>query len=202
MNLQINDKTYQVEADGETPLLWVLRDELGLTGTKYGCGLAQCGACSVMVDGTVTRSCVTPIDGLAGRKITTIEAIETDTVGKRVVAAWIKHQVPQCGYCQSGQVMAATALLKQTAHPSDEEIMSAMVNLCRCGTYNAIRAAVHDLSGAQSAQIAASAGLPAQGSGHPAGKTTVAAAIALAGIGAIGAIGATTHDKIRDGEER
>jgi isoquinoline 1-oxidoreductase alpha subunit len=202
MNLQINDKTYQVEADGETPLLWVLRDELGLTGTKYGCGLAQCGACSVMVDGAVTRSCVTPIDGLAGRKITTIEAIETDTVGKRVVAAWIKHQVPQCGYCQSGQVMAATALLKQTAHPSDDEIMSAMVNLCRCGTYNAIRAAVHDLSGDKGAQTAAAAGLPAQGSGDPASKTTLAATIALAGIGAIGAIGATTHDKIRDGEER
>ena len=198
MNLQINDKAYQVQADGETPLLWVLRDELGLTGTKYGCGLAQCGACSVMVDGAVTRSCVTPIEGLAGRKITTIEAIERDTVGKRVVAAWIKHQVPQCGYCQSGQVMAATALLKQTAHPTDEEITSAMVNLCRCGTYNAIRAAVHDLSGANGVRTAASAALPAQSSGHPAGKTAGAATIALVGIGAIGA---TAPDKNDHGEE-
>jgi isoquinoline 1-oxidoreductase alpha subunit len=147
MQLQINDKTYQVSADGDTPLLWVIRDELGLTGTKYGCGLAQCGACSVMLDGVVTRSCVIPIDGLAGRKITTIESIENDRVGKRVVAAWIKHQVPQCGYCQSGQVMAATALLKDTQHPTDEDIAEAMVNLCRCGTYNAIRAAVHDVAG-------------------------------------------------------
>ena len=198
MKLHINDKAYQVQADGETPLLWVLRDELGLTGTKYGCGLAQCGACSVMVDGAVTRSCVTPIEGLTGRKVTTIEAIETDAVGKRVVAAWLKHQVPQCGYCQSGQVMAATALLKQTAHPTDEEIASAMVNLCRCGTYNAIRAAVHELSGDKGGQTDAATDLPAQISGHPAGKTAIAATIALAGIGAIGA---TALDEVPQGEE-
>jgi len=147
MELHINGKAYEVQSDADTPLLWVIRDELGLTGTKYGCGLAQCGACSVMIDGAVVRSCVTPVDGLAGRKITTIEAVEDDSVGKRVVAAWIKHQVPQCGYCQSGQVMAATALLRQTAHPTDEEIAAAMINLCRCGTYNAIKAAVHDLAG-------------------------------------------------------
>ena len=146
MELHINGKTYEVRSDADTPLLWVIRDELGLTGTKYGCGLAQCGACSVMLDGVVARSCVTPVDGLAGRQITTIEAIESDSVGKRVVAAWIKHQVPQCGYCQSGQVMAATALLKQSAHPTDEEIAAAMINLCRCGTYNAIKAAVHELA--------------------------------------------------------
>ena len=147
MELHINGKAYEVQSDADTPLLWVIRDELGLTGTKYGCGIAQCGACSVMIDGAAARSCVTPVDGLAGREITTIEAIEDDSVGKRVVAAWVKHQVPQCGYCQSGQVVAATALLKQTAHPTDEEIAAAMINLCRCGTYNAIKAAVRELSG-------------------------------------------------------
>ena len=146
MELHINNQTVQVDADADTPLLWVIRDDLAMTGTKYGCGLSQCGACSVMVDGQLVRSCVTPIDKLAGKQITTIEAIESDEVGKRVVASWIKHQVPQCGYCQSGQVIAATALLKQIAHPSDEEIAAAMVNLCRCGTYNAIKAAIHDVA--------------------------------------------------------
>ena len=152
MKLQINNKAYDVEAEGDTPLLWVIRDELGMTGTKYGCGLAQCGACSVLVDGMVMRSCVTPVESVAGRSITTIEAIEEDEVGKRVVEAWVKHQVPQCGYCQSGQVIAATALLKQTAHPTDEDVMAAMANLCRCGTYNAISAAVRDLAEEEGAQ--------------------------------------------------
>ncbi len=147
MQLQINGKTCEVAADADTPLLWVIRDDLGLTGTKYGCGLAQCGACTVLVDGVAVRSCVTPVAGMAGKHITTIEAIEEDAVGKRVVAAWIKHQVPQCGYCQSGQVLAATALLKRNAHPNDAQIAAAMVNLCRCGTYNAISAAVHDVAG-------------------------------------------------------
>ncbi|MGN7738521.1 (2Fe-2S)-binding protein [Pseudomonas sp. 22526] len=146
MELRINQKAYQVDADADTPLLWVIRDDLGLTGTKYGCGLAQCGACSVLVDGNLVRACVTPVAGVVGREVTTIEAIETDEVGKRVVAAWVEHQVAQCGYCQSGQVMAATALLKHTAAPSDAQIEAAMVNLCRCGTYNAIRTAVHDLA--------------------------------------------------------
>ncbi len=146
MELRINQKTYQVEADADTPLLWVIRDDLGLTGTKYGCGLAQCGACSVLVDGSVVRACVTPVAGVVGREVTTIEAIEADAVGKRVVAAWVEHQVAQCGYCQSGQVMAATALLKHTAKPSDAQIEAAMVNLCRCGTYNAIHAAMHKLA--------------------------------------------------------
>ncbi|MBB5703972.1 isoquinoline 1-oxidoreductase alpha subunit [Ochrobactrum daejeonense] len=146
MKLQINNQFHDVHSDGDTPLLWVIRDELGMTGTKYGCGLAQCGACSVMVDGEITRSCVTPLESVEGRSVTTIEAIESDPVGKAVVAAWIAHQVPQCGYCQSGQVMAATALLKQTPKPTDEDIAAAMVNLCRCGTYNAIKAAVHDLA--------------------------------------------------------
>jgi len=146
MELRINQQTYQVEADADTPLLWVIRDDLGLTGTKYGCGLAQCGACSVLVDGNVVRACVTPVAGVVGREVTTIEAIEADAVGKRVVAAWVERQVAQCGYCQSGQVMAATALLKHIPKPSDAQIDAAMVNLCRCGTYNAIHAAVDDLA--------------------------------------------------------
>lgn len=146
MELRINQKTYEVDADADTPLLWVIRDNLGMTGTKYGCGLAQCGACSVLVDGNVVRSCVMPVAGVVGREVTTIEAIESDEVGKRVVAAWVEHQVAQCGYCQSGQVMAATALLKQIPKPSDAQIEASMVNLCRCGTYNAIHAAVHDLA--------------------------------------------------------
>lgn len=146
MELRINQTTYQVDADADTPLLWVLRDDLGMTGTKYGCGLAQCGACSVLVDGNVVRACVTPVAGVVGREVTTIEAVEADEVGKLVVAAWVKHQVAQCGYCQSGQVMAATALLKHTSKPSDEQINAAMVNLCRCGTYNAIYTAVHALA--------------------------------------------------------
>lgn len=147
MELRINNQVYTVEAGDDTPLLWVLRDSLGMTGTKYGCGLAQCGACTVLVDGVATRSCVTPASSVAGQSITTIEAIEDDEVGQRVVAAWEKHQVPQCGYCQSGQVMAATALLKETPKPSDDEIAAVMTNLCRCGTYNAISAAVHDVAG-------------------------------------------------------
>lgn len=151
IRLHVNGATHTVDAEGDTPLLWVIRDNLRMTGTKYGCGIAQCGACSVMIDGVVTRSCVTPVDQVAGKAITTIEAIEADPVGARVVKAWIKHQVPQCGYCQSGQVMAATALIKHNARPSDDDIDAAMTNLCRCGTYTTIRAAVHDLSGAKGA---------------------------------------------------
>jgi len=147
MELHINNQTYQTDAEADTPLLWVIRDDLGMTGTKYGCGLAQCGACSVLVDGQIVRSCVTPVEKVAGKQMTTIEAIEDDEVGRRVVDAWVNLQVPQCGYCQSGQVMAATALLKQTRQPTDEQIAAAMINLCRCGTYNAINAAVHRLAG-------------------------------------------------------
>jgi isoquinoline 1-oxidoreductase subunit alpha len=149
MNLLINGDIHVVQSDGDTPLLWVIRDELGMTGTKYGCGLAQCGACSVLVDDVLVRSCVTPIENLEGMNVTTIEAIERDELGKRVVAAWVEQQVPQCGYCQSGQVLAATALLKQTATPTDAEIAAAMGNLCRCGTYNAIKRAVRALTGHQ-----------------------------------------------------
>ncbi|ASP93790.1 (2Fe-2S)-binding protein [Sinorhizobium meliloti] len=142
MELTINGSRHQVDIEPDTPLLWVLRDELGMTGTKYGCGLAQCGACTVLVDGQATRSCVTAVESVAGSEIMTIEAITEDPVGQKVVEAWVSNQVPQCGYCQSGQVMAATALIKQSSRPSDEDIAGAMINLCRCGTYNAIAAAV------------------------------------------------------------
>ena len=144
MNLNINGKQVQVSVEDDTPLLWALREGAGMTGTKYGCGVAQCGACTVWVDGQATRSCVTPVSAVQGREITTIEAIESDPIGKKVVDAWVAHQVPQCGYCQSGQVMAATALLKQTPNPSEDQIEAAMINLCRCGTYNAVAAAVRD----------------------------------------------------------
>ena len=147
IDVTVNGQKRRIDAEADTPLLWVLRDDLGMTGTKYGCGIAQCGACSVLVDGVVTRSCITPVEAVAGRKVTTIEAVEKDTVGARVVEAWVKHQVPQCGYCQSGQVMAATSLLKQNPKPSDADVEGAMVNLCRCGSYNAIKAAVRDVAG-------------------------------------------------------
>lgn len=148
MELMINGAKHQVDVEADTPLLWVLRDELGMVGTKYGCGLAQCGACTVLIDGQAARSCVTPVESVAGAEIMTIEAVTEDPVGQKVVAAWVANQVPQCGYCQSGQVMAATALLKQNAHPTDEDIAGGMVNLCRCGTYNAIAAAVRQAASA------------------------------------------------------
>jgi isoquinoline 1-oxidoreductase alpha subunit len=125
-------------------LLWVLRDNLGMTGTKFGCGMAQCGACTVHIDGQATRSCVTPLSGVAGKKITTIENVAAESVGKAVQEAWIAEDVPQCGYCQSGQIMSATALLQQNRKPSDTDIDAAMNgNICRCGTYLRIRAAIH-----------------------------------------------------------
>jgi isoquinoline 1-oxidoreductase alpha subunit len=142
VEITVNGERRRVEVEGDTPLLWVLRDTLGLTGTKYGCGIAQCGACTVLVDGVAIRSCQLPVADLGGRAITTIEAVEADPVGRRVVEAWVALDVPQCGYCQSGQVMAATALLKQAPRPSEAEIQAAMSNLCRCGTYNAIAAGV------------------------------------------------------------
>ncbi|WP_137181437.1 (2Fe-2S)-binding protein [Roseomonas sp. AR75] len=142
VEITVNGERRRVEVEGDTPLLWVLRDTLGLTGTKYGCGIAQCGACTVLVDGVAIRSCQLPVADLGGRAITTIEAVEADPVGRRVVEAWVALDVPQCGYCQSGQVMAATALLKQAPRPSEAAIQAAMSNLCRCGTYNAIAAGV------------------------------------------------------------
>ncbi len=143
--LQLNGRDTAVKADPSTPLLWVLRDELGLTGTKFGCGMAQCGACTVHLGGAPVRSCVTPLAAAAGAPVRTIEAIGSDRVGAAVQAAWIKHDVAQCGYCQSGQVMAATALLARVKKPSDAQIDEALAgNLCRCGTYQRIRAAIHD----------------------------------------------------------
>jgi isoquinoline 1-oxidoreductase alpha subunit len=142
--LDINGKVVDVEAAPDTPLLWVLRDHLGMTGTKFGCGMALCGACTVYLDGTPTRSCVTPLSALAGKKITTIEGI-SGKVADAVQSAWDRIDVPQCGYCQSGQVLAATALLTKNPKPSDADIDTAMSgNLCRCGTYQRIRAAIHD----------------------------------------------------------
>jgi len=142
MELRVNGTTHQLDVEIDTPLLWVIREELEMTGTKYGCGLAQCGACTVLVNGQAVRSCVMPVEAVTGTEVTTIEAIESDPVGRKVVAAWIAHQVPQCGYCQSGQVMAAVSLLKRNPHPTDAEITDAMANLCRCATYNGILAAV------------------------------------------------------------
>lgn len=143
--LNINGKDTAVNADESTPILWALRDTLGMTGTKFGCGAALCGACTVHLNGAAIRSCITPISAAAGQKITTIEAVATDRVGKAVQEAWVKHDVAQCGYCQSGQVMSATALLKTNAKPSDADIDGAMAgNICRCGTYVRIRAAIKD----------------------------------------------------------
>ena len=141
--LNINGKDLNVDVDPATPLLWALRDGLGLTGTKFGCGQALCGACTVHLDGAAVRSCVTPLSAAAGRKVITIEAIGADRIGRAVQAAWVQHDVAQCGYCQSGQVMSATALLRARRRPTDADIDAAMAgNLCRCGTYQRIRAAI------------------------------------------------------------
>ena len=143
-SLDVNGKRHRVDLPDDTPLLWALRDQLGLTGTKYGCGIALCGACTVHVDGQPVRSCLTPIAAVAQKKITTIEGVGADGVGRAVQAAWVEVGVPQCGYCQAGQVMAATALLRRSRHPTDAEIDEAMSgNICRCGTYVRIRAAIH-----------------------------------------------------------
>ena len=145
--LNVNGKDLPVDADPSTPILWALRDALGMTGTKFGCGAALCGACTVHMNGQAIRSCVTPISAAAGQKITTIEAVAADRVGKAVQDAWVKHDVAQCGYCQSGQIMSATALLKTKKKPTDADIDAAMAgNICRCGTYARVRAAIHDAS--------------------------------------------------------
>ena len=148
--LNVNGKSFTVDVPGDTPLLWTLRDVLGMTGTKFGCGMALCGACTVHLDGAPIRACVTPISATVGKKITTIEAIGDDSIGKRVQAAWLELGVPQCGYCQSGQIMAAIALLRQNTRPSDEDIDAAMSgNICRCGTYLRIRVAIKRAASAQ-----------------------------------------------------
>ena len=147
ITVNINGQDKQLDLDPSTQILWALRDTLNMTGTKFGCGAALCGACTVHLDGQPIRSCVTPISSVTGQKITTIEAIANDKVGKAIQEAWVKHDVPQCGYCQSGQVMSATALLKSNKNPSDADIDSAMSgNICRCGTYQRIRAAIKDAS--------------------------------------------------------
>ena len=142
--LSVNGKSIHVETAADTPLLWVLRDELGLTGTKYGCGMGLCGACTVHVAGQPVRACVTPVSAVSGKPITTVEAVGRDRVGHAVQQAWLALGVPQCGYCQAGQIMSATALLRESPQPSDRDIDSAMAgNICRCGTYLRIRAAIH-----------------------------------------------------------
>lgn len=145
IKLMINGTEQHFEGDGNMPLLWYLRDEAHLTGTKFGCGMSLCGACTVQVDGQPVRSCVTPVSAVAGKTVTTIEALGQDAVGQAVQAAWRRLDVVQCGYCQSGQIMSATALLRANPAPSDADIDSAMNgNLCRCATYQRIRAAIHD----------------------------------------------------------
>ena len=146
--LKINGKVHTVDVEGDTPLLWALRDTLGYLGTKYGCGIAQCGACTVHVDGQPMRSCSTPVEAIGDAAITTIEGVGASAVGKKVQAAWIALDVPQCGYCQSGQIMSASALLASNPKPSDADIDAAMAgNLCRCGTYPRIRKAIKRAAG-------------------------------------------------------
>jgi isoquinoline 1-oxidoreductase alpha subunit len=142
ITLTVNGQTHALDVEPETPLLWVLRDELGLTGTKFGCGIAQCGACTVHLNGAATRSCLVPVAGLDGAAVLTIEGLSHDA-SHPVQRAWIEHDVPQCGYCQSGQIMATVALLQQTPQPSDGDIDDAISNICRCGTYPRIRMAIH-----------------------------------------------------------
>ena len=145
LNLTVNGKAASLDAEPDMPLLWALREDLQLTGTKFGCGMALCGACTVHLDGQPVRSCSTPLSAATGKKVVTIEAVGASKAGKAVQAAWVKHDVPQCGYCQSGQIMSATALLTAKPKPSDQDIDEAMSgNICRCGTYNQIKAAIKD----------------------------------------------------------
>ena len=141
--ITVNGRLHEVDVDPDTPLLWVLRDTLGMGGTKYGCGIAQCGACTVHLDGVATRSCALPVGAIEGKAVTTIEGLAPNGTLHRVQKAWVDHDVPQCGYCQSGMIMAVAALLKATPKPTDAEIDAAITNICRCGTYQRIRAAIH-----------------------------------------------------------
>ena len=145
VQLKINGTVHDLDVEPDAPLLWVIRDEVGLTGTKFGCGIAQCGACTVHVDGNAQRSCVTPVSSVVGKEITTIEGLSANGLTP-VQQAWIDHQVPQCGYCQSGMIMAVSALLKTNAAPTDDQLAEAITNICRCGTYPRIRNAVHALA--------------------------------------------------------
>jgi isoquinoline 1-oxidoreductase alpha subunit len=143
IRLTINGKTHDVDVDANTPLLWAIREQVGLTGTKYGCGIAQCGACTVHIDGAPIRSCSVPAAAVQGRKITTIEGLAAGGALTKVQKAWVEHDVPQCGYCQSGMIMAAAALLKAKPKPTDADIDAAMTNICRCGTFQEVRKAIH-----------------------------------------------------------
>jgi isoquinoline 1-oxidoreductase subunit alpha len=146
-NLTINGRTYDIDAEPDTPLLWAIRENAGLTGTKYGCGVAQCGACTVHVDGQQVRSCSMPLSEAVGKQITTIEGLASNGVMHKVQQAWIDHDVPQCGYCQSGMIMAVAALLEMIPQPTDEDIDHAVTNICRCGTFQQVREAIHSAAG-------------------------------------------------------
>lgn len=146
--ITVNNRPLEVDAEADTPLLWVLRDHLGLTGTKFGCGVAACGACTVLVDGQPVRTCVMPLSAVAGKHITTIEGLGDGDRLHPVQQAWIDHQVPQCGYCQSGMILASVALLNGNPRPSDDDINGAVSNICRCGTYSRVRAAIHAVADA------------------------------------------------------
>ena len=143
VSLNVNGTNYQADVDPRTPLLWVLRDAVGLTGTKYGCGIAQCGACTVHIDGVASRSCSVPISAVGAKQVTTIEGLAANGTLHKVQQAWIDNDVPQCGYCQSGMIMAVAALLKEKPKPSDADIDGAITNICRCGTYQQVREAIH-----------------------------------------------------------
>ena len=152
LQLNVNGKSITVQAEADTPLLWVIRDEIGLTGTKFGCGMALCGACTVHLDGVPVRSCQTPLSAVGGKSVTTIESMSSTDLGRKVQAAWTALDVPQCGYCQSGQIMSAAALLKSTPKPTEAEIDGAMSgNICRCGTYPRIKAAIQMVAGTKGA---------------------------------------------------
>ncbi len=157
--LHVNDEQHTVDVDSDAPLLWVLRDHLHLTGTKFGCGIGQCGACTVHLDGTPARSCSIPVSAVGAKAVRTIEHLNATPLGRRLQNAWVDHQVPQCGYCQSGQLMAAAALLTTKALPDDADIDAAMTNICRCGTYTRIRAAIHEAARAPRPVIGERGGL-------------------------------------------
>ena len=146
ITLTVNGQAHSVDVEPETPLLWVLRDTLGFTGTKFGCGIGACGACTVQIEGRAVRSCSFPVSGAEGSAVTTIEGLATDGTLHKVQEAWITHQVPQCGYCQSGMIMAVTAMLDERPHPSDEQIDATITNICRCGTFARVRRAIHAVS--------------------------------------------------------
>ena len=143
MQLNVNGKSHEVDVEPNTPLLWVLREQVGLTGTKYGCGIAQCGACTVHIDGTAARSCAMPVSAAAGKRITTIEGLASGKVLHKVQKAWVDHDVPQCGYCQAGMIMAVAALLQEKPKPTNADINATITNICRCGTFEQVRTAIH-----------------------------------------------------------